>query len=139
LRSRSTQQTIKMYGFKSSGNSMKPIMSDNINGFANASISTKRSYDINHFQKKFGHCGQEVLNNTIKMYEFKSSGNFDTCEQCAIAKSRQKNMNKNWLGSSNLQVNASMSISVQLKKEVSVEQSSGLWLLMTTDYCWSFV
>jgi hypothetical protein len=36
------------------------------------------------------------------MYEFKSSGNFDTCEQCAIAKARKKNVNKNWLGSSNL-------------------------------------
>jgi hypothetical protein len=27
---------------------MKPIMSDTINGIANTSISTKRSYDINH-------------------------------------------------------------------------------------------
>jgi hypothetical protein len=36
------------------------------------------------------------------MYGFKSSGNFDTCEQCAIAKAWQKNLNKNWLGSSNL-------------------------------------
>jgi hypothetical protein len=81
---------------------MKPIMSDNVNGFANASISTKRSYDINHLQKAFGHCGQEILNNTIKMYGFKSSGNFDTREQCAIAKARQEKVNKNWLGSSNL-------------------------------------
>jgi hypothetical protein len=49
----------------------------------------------------FGHCGQEILNKTIKMYGFKSSGSFDTCEQCAIAKTRQKHVNKNWLGSSN--------------------------------------
>jgi hypothetical protein len=55
----------------------KPIMSDDINGFANASISTKRSYDINHLHKVFGNCGQEVLKNTIKIYGFKSSGNFD--------------------------------------------------------------
>jgi hypothetical protein len=68
------------------GVSMKPIMSDNINGFANASISTKRSYDINHLHKLFGHCGQEILNNTIKMYRFKSSGNFYICEQCTIPK-----------------------------------------------------
>jgi hypothetical protein len=93
---------------------MKPIMSDNINGFANASISTKRSYDINHLQRVFGHCGQEILKNKIKMYGFKSSGNFDKCEQCAIAKAQQKNVNKNWLGSSKAicQVNASMWISV---------------------------
>jgi hypothetical protein len=30
------------------GVSMKPIMSNNINGFANASIINERSYDINH-------------------------------------------------------------------------------------------
>jgi hypothetical protein len=77
---------------------MKPILIDNINGFSNASISNERSYDINHSYKIFGHCGQEVLNNTIKMYGFKSSGSFDTCEQCVITKARQKNVNKNWLG-----------------------------------------
>jgi hypothetical protein len=81
---------------------MKPLMSNNINGFANASISTERNFDINHLHKVFGHYGQEVLNNKIKMYGFKSTYNFDTCEQCAIAKAQQKNVNKNWLVSSNL-------------------------------------
>jgi hypothetical protein len=81
---------------------MKPILSNNINGFANASIRNERIYDINHLHKLFGHCGQEILNKTIKMYGVKSSGNFDTCEQCAIVKAKQKNFNKNWLGSSNL-------------------------------------
>jgi hypothetical protein len=37
------------------GVSMKPILSKNINGFANPSISTKRSYDINHLHDVFGH------------------------------------------------------------------------------------
>jgi hypothetical protein len=45
---------------------MKPILSDNINGFANASISNERSYDVNHLHKLFGHFGQETLNETIK-------------------------------------------------------------------------
>jgi hypothetical protein len=62
------------------GVSMKPILSDNINGFANASIRNERIYDINHLHKLFGHCGQELLNNKIKMYGFKSLGNFDACE-----------------------------------------------------------
>jgi hypothetical protein len=66
---------------------MKPILIDNINGFVNASISNERTYDINHLHKLLGHCGQEILNNTVKMYAFKSSGNFEKCEQCAIAKS----------------------------------------------------
>jgi hypothetical protein len=76
------------------GVSMKPILIDNINGFANASISNERIYDINHLHKLFGHCDQEILNKTIKMYGFKSSSIFDTCEKCAIAKARQKNVNK---------------------------------------------
>jgi hypothetical protein len=65
---------------------MKPVMNNKINGFANVSISIKRSYDISHLHKVFGHFIQEILNNTIEMYGFKSSGNFDTCEECAIAK-----------------------------------------------------
>jgi hypothetical protein len=83
------------------GVSMKPILSNKINGFANASINNERIYDINHLHQLFGHCGQAIIKNTIKVYAFKSSGSFDTCEQCAIAKARQKNVNKNWLGSSN--------------------------------------
>jgi hypothetical protein len=34
---------------------MKPILSDNIHGFANALISNERIYDINHLHKLFGH------------------------------------------------------------------------------------
>jgi hypothetical protein len=72
------------------GVSMKPMISNNINEFANVSISNERNYDINHLHKLFGHCGQEIINKAIKMYGFKSSGSFDTCEQCTIGKARQK-------------------------------------------------
>jgi hypothetical protein len=48
---------------------MKPILFNNINGFANASISYE-NYDINNLHKLFGHCGQETLNNMVKMYGF---------------------------------------------------------------------
>jgi hypothetical protein len=75
------------------GVSLKPMISNNINGFANASISNERIYDIDHLHKLFRHCGQGILNKTIKIYGFKS-GSFDTCEQCAIAKARQKNVSK---------------------------------------------
>jgi hypothetical protein len=119
---------------------MKPIMSDNINGFANASISTKRSYDINHLHKVFGSCGQEILNNTIRMYMFKSSSDFDTCEQCAIANARQKKVNKNWLGSSNLP-GERLYVDISSIKERSIVGAK-FWALIVddyTDYCWSFV
>jgi hypothetical protein len=75
---------------------MKPISFNNINGFANASISNERIYDINHLYKLFGYCGHEILNNTVKMYGFKYFGNLQACEQCAIGKAPQKNVNKNW-------------------------------------------
>jgi hypothetical protein len=59
---------------------------NNINGFTNASISNERTYGINYLHKLLGYCVKDELNNTIKIYEFKSSGNFETCEQHAIAK-----------------------------------------------------
>jgi hypothetical protein len=46
------------------------------------------------------------------------------CEQCGVAKASQKNLKKNWLGSSNMP-------GEQSKKEVLEEQSSGILLLMT--------
>jgi hypothetical protein len=58
---------------------MKPISLNNINVFANRSISNKRIYDINHLHKLFGHCGRETLHNTTEMYGFKSSGTIETC------------------------------------------------------------
>jgi hypothetical protein len=119
---------------------MKPILSKNINGFANASISNERIYDINHLHKLFGHCGQEILNKTIKMYGFKSSGSFDTHEQCAIAKARQKNVNKSWLSSSNL-AGERLYADTSLIKERSFGGAK-FWTLIVddyTDYCWIFV
>jgi hypothetical protein len=88
----------------------------------------------------FGHCGQEILNKKIKMYGFKSSGSLDTCEQCAIAKARGKNVNKQWLGSINLPGER-----LYIDKSSIKERSFGgakVWALIAddyTDYCWSFV
>jgi hypothetical protein len=122
------------------GVSMKPIFIDKINGFANTSISNERIYNINHLHKLFGHCGQEILNKTIKIYGFKSSCNFDKCEQCAIAKAGQKNLNKNWLGSSNLP-GERLYVDISSIQERSFGGAK-FWALIVddyTDYCWSFV
>jgi hypothetical protein len=122
------------------GSFMKPTLFNNINRFANATISNERTYDIIHLHELFGHCGQETLNNTIKMYGFKSSGNFETCEQCAIAKAQQKNVNKNWLGSSNVQGEC-LYINISSIKERSFGGAK-FWALIVDDckdYCWSFV
>jgi hypothetical protein len=119
---------------------MKPKMSNDINGFANKSIIKERIYDINHLHKLFGHFGQEILNKTIKMYGFKSSSNFDTCEQCAIAKALQKNVNMNWLGSSNLP-GERLYADISSIKEISFGRAK-FWALIVddyADYCWRFV
>jgi hypothetical protein len=119
---------------------MKPILSNNINGFANASISIERIYDINHLHKLFRHFGQEILNKTIRMYGFKSLDSFDTCEQCAIAKARQKSINKNWLGSSTLP-DERLYVDTKSIKERSIGGAKFLALIVDdyTDYFWSFV
>jgi hypothetical protein len=103
-------------------------------------IINERNYDINHFHKLFGHCAQEILNNKITMYGFKSSGDFDTCEQCSIAKARQKNVNKNWLGSGNLPWER-LYVYISLIQERSFGGAK-FWALIVdddSDYCWSFV
>jgi hypothetical protein len=119
---------------------MKPILSDNTNGFADASINNESIYDINHLHKLFGHCAQEILNQTIKMYGLKSSCGFDTCEQCTITKARQKNVSKNWLGSSNLP-GERLYVDISSIKGRSLGEAK-FWALIVddyTDYCWSFV
>jgi hypothetical protein len=79
----------------------------------------------------FGYFGQVTLKNTVKMYGFNSSGKFETCEKCAIAKAQQKSVSKNWLGSSIFLVSFYTLISVPLKKVVLEEPSSRPLFLMT--------
>jgi hypothetical protein len=38
--------------------------------------------------------------NTAKIYNLKTSGKLDACEDCANAKEGQRNVNKEWLNSS---------------------------------------
>jgi hypothetical protein len=63
---------------------MSPITNNNVYLFANGSISNERTYVIDYLHKLLGYCGQETLNNQVKMYEFKSPGKFETFEQYVI-------------------------------------------------------
>jgi hypothetical protein len=70
----------------------------------------------------------------------KSSGNFNTCEQCFIAKAQQENVNKNCLGSSNLP-GERLYVNISSIKDRSIDGAK-FWVLIVddyTDYCWSFV
>jgi hypothetical protein len=52
--------------------------------------------DINELHKMLGHCDSDRLEKTTKIHDLKLNGEFKTFEQCAIAKSSQKNVNKDW-------------------------------------------
>jgi hypothetical protein len=47
-----------------------------------------------------GHCGSDRLEKTAKIHDLKLNGDFKNCEQCTIAKARQKNVKKDWRGGS---------------------------------------
>jgi hypothetical protein len=120
---------------------MQPILSERAyGGCAHTTIEKEKSFNVNHLHRIFGHCGHETLKNTIKMYGFNLSGVLETCEECAIAKPQQKNVNKNWLGSSNVPCEQ-LYIDISSIKERSFGGAK-FWALIVdkcTDYCWSFV
>jgi hypothetical protein len=47
-----------------------------------------------------GHFNLDRLEKTAKIHDLKLNGEFKTCEDFAIAKARQKNINKEWKGGS---------------------------------------
>ena len=47
-----------------------------------------------------GNCWSDRLVKTAKIHSVKLSGEFRMCEECAIAKAWQKNVNKEWKGGS---------------------------------------
>jgi hypothetical protein len=55
---------------------------------------------------------------------FKSSGEFETCEECAVAKAGQKYISKNWSDSSMFLVNVFTLISVQRSKPLELNLNS---------------
>jgi hypothetical protein len=123
------------------GDMMKPIVKKRIHdGYAHTSIGMERSLDINHLHKVFGHCGLETLKSTSKMYGLKHSGNFETCEECTVAKARQKNLNKSWLNSSDVP-GERLYIDISSIAEKSF-RGAKFWALIIdnySDYCWSFI
>jgi hypothetical protein len=103
----------------------------------NGSISGKK-VDINEFHKMLGRCRLDRLENTGKIHDFRLSGTFETCEVCAIAKARQKNLNKDWKGGSEVP-GERLYFDISSIKDTSYGGSK-FWALIVdnyTDYCWS--
>jgi hypothetical protein len=97
-----------------------------------------KSININDFHKMLGHCGYDRLQKTAKIHSLRLSGEFDTCEECAIAKARKKNVNKEWKGGSQIP-RERVYLDISSIKDVSYGGSK-FWVLIVddyTNYCWS--
>jgi hypothetical protein len=62
----------------------------------------KKGAEIKKFHKMLGHCGSNRLEKTANIHWFKLIGEFETCEEYAILKARQKNVMKEWKGGSQI-------------------------------------
>jgi hypothetical protein len=58
--------------------------------------------DVNKFHEMIGHCGVDRLKKTANIHGLKLKGEFKICEDFALDKERQRNVNKNWKGRSQL-------------------------------------
>jgi hypothetical protein len=93
---------------------------------------------INESNKMLGNCGLDESENTAKIDDFKLRGEFQTCEECTIAKVGQSNVNKDWKGGSQI-------LGQRLHYDISsvIDSSYGgskFWALIVddyTDFCWS--
>jgi hypothetical protein len=53
---------------------------------------------LNKFHEIIGHCGLDRLKKTAQVHGLKLKGDFKVCNDCAVAKARQKNLNIDWKG-----------------------------------------
>jgi hypothetical protein len=57
-------------------------------------LDSGKSVDVNKFHEIIEHCGLDHLNKTAQVHGLKLKGDFKVCEDCAVAKARQKNLKK---------------------------------------------
>ena len=108
------------------------------NALVNTTINNK-GFDVNHLHKVFGHCGIEAVKNTAKIHNLQLFGKFEVCKDCAIAKAKQKGVNKVWSGGSNIP-GERVYVDISSIKERSFGGAK-FWALVVDDYsdfCWSF-
>jgi hypothetical protein len=105
---------------------------------AKGSLTAIKEIYVNKFHEMIGHCGVERLKKTANIHGLKLKEEFKVCEDCALAKARQRNVNKDWKGGS--QVSGER---VYLDRTSMKGESCGgscFWALVVddhTDYCWS--
>jgi hypothetical protein len=65
---------------------------------AKGSLTTIKEIDVDKFHEMIGHCGVDRLKKTANIHGLKLKGEFKICEDCELAKARQRNVNKDWKG-----------------------------------------
>ena len=55
-----------------------------------AFVVAKVTHDINEYHRQLGHPNEQITRSTAKAFGVKLTGKFQKCEDCAIAKARQK-------------------------------------------------
>jgi hypothetical protein len=106
----------------------------------NAMINAEhnKGIDINVFHEMMSHCGVDKLQKTADIHGLKLTGMLTICENCALAKARQKNVNKEWKGSSKIP-GERIYLDISSVRDVSFGGAK-FWVLIVddyTDYCWS--
>jgi hypothetical protein len=67
---------------------------------AHNKLDSSKSIDANKFDEMIGYCGLHHLKKTAQVHRLKLKGDFKVCKDCSVAKVRQKNLNKDWKGGS---------------------------------------
>jgi hypothetical protein len=105
---------------------------------AKVSLNAIKEIDVNKFHEMIGHCGVDCLKKTANIHGLKLKGEFEVCEDCAVAKARQRNINKDWKGGSQVP-GKRVYLDICSIKGGSYGGSC-FWALVVddhTDYCWS--
>jgi hypothetical protein len=85
-----------------------------------------------------GHCGVDRLKKNANIHGLKLKGEFKVCDACIVAKARQRNINKDWKGGSQVP-GERVYLDISSIKGESYGGSC-LWALVVDDhpgYCWS--
>jgi hypothetical protein len=62
------------------------------------SLTAIKEINVNKVYEMIGHCGVDRLKKTANIHGLKLKGEFKVCEDCALAKARQRNIYKDWKG-----------------------------------------
>jgi hypothetical protein len=101
-------------------------------------LESNKIINVNKFHEMIGHCGVDRLKKTAQVHGLKLKGDFKVCKDCAIAKARQKNINKDWKGGSQVPGDRFYLDIISIRDESY--GGSRFWVLLVddcTDYCWS--